>query len=112
MPGGREGPEMIQPNYIHVGQYGAYPVDPPRITSAAEGLPVVDRIAPQLSLSAEVIGWHTRHKARPTMFVEEKKFWVSPYVARIGRDEEGKVADQPDALGPCILFQPVTLAEQ
>src|SRR5712692_10628907 len=56
VPRGREAAEVIQANRIHVSEQGTQPVDRPPIAGCAQGLPVVNGIAPQLSLRAEVVG--------------------------------------------------------
>src|SRR5258705_13937799 len=52
VPRGRESAEVIQSNRIHVSEQGTQPVDRPAITGCANRIPVVNRIAPQLSLRA------------------------------------------------------------
>src|SRR5258708_6192670 len=72
--------------------------------------PVVDRIPPELSLSAEVVGRNSCQKARPALLVQKKKLRVCPHVARIERDKKGQVADEPHTFGAGIFLEPLTLA--
>ena len=90
--------EMIEANHVHVSQQSAQPVDAPAIAGPAKRLPVVNRIAPELSLRAEIIGRHSGDEARPVLLVQQKQFRVGPHVARIGRNEKWQVADQAHAL--------------
>ena len=99
VPRSREPSEMIQANRVDVSQEGAHPVDAPAVAGSPKRVPVVDGIAPELPLGAEVVGWHAGDEARPVMRVQQKQLRVRPHVARVGRDEEGQIADQADALG-------------
>ena len=105
VPGGRERAEMIQANHVHVGQQGAQAVDAPAIAGPAQGVPVIDRVAPELSLGTEVVGWHAGDEARPVLFVQQEQLRVGPHVARVGGDEEGQIADQAHALGVGMFLQ-------
>ena len=112
MPGGREAAEVIQSNRVHVGQQGAQSVDAPAIACPAQRLPVIDGVAPELSLGAEVVRRHAGHEARPALLVEQEQFRVGPDIARVGGDEEGQVADQAQAPGLGVLLEACPLAEQ
>src|SRR5215469_2831047 len=68
VPGGRECTEMIQANHVYVSQQGAHAVDPPTIAGPTKGVPVIDRITPELPLGAESVWWHTCDDKRPTLF--------------------------------------------
>src|ERR1700733_7361208 len=94
MPRRDQAAEMIQANYIDVGQQRAQTANPPAIAGPAMGIPVVNRIAPKLSRRAEIIGRHTGNEARMVMLVDEKQLRIGPHIARIGRHEEGKIANQ------------------
>ena len=43
-------PKVIQANHVHVGEQGAHAIDAPAIAGAAQRVPVIDRVAPELSL--------------------------------------------------------------
>ena len=75
------------------------------------GVPVVNRITPELPCRAEIIGRHAGHEARPVLLIQEKELRVGPHVTGIGRDEEGQVADQAYALAVRVLLQAVGLTE-
>src|SRR5215472_5032866 len=72
VPCGREPAEVIQANRVHVSEQGAHPVNRPPITRRAEGIPVVDGIAPQLSLRTEIVRGHTGNESRPTMLIKQE----------------------------------------
>jgi hypothetical protein len=69
MPGGSERTKMIETNHINVHQERTDPVNTPGVTCGFMSLPIVDRIAPKLSPSAEVIGRHASNKARALLLV-------------------------------------------
>ena len=58
VPGGGEAAEVVEPDDVHLRQHGAQAGDPPAIARPAERLPVVERVAPELALGAEVVGRH------------------------------------------------------
>src|SRR5215510_12468448 len=93
VPGRSKGTEMIQANHIDVGQQRAQPGDAPTIAGPAKNIPVICGVAPKLSLRAEVVRRNTGNEARPTLLVQQKEFRMCPNVARVGRDEEGQIAD-------------------
>src|ERR1700688_425004 len=72
MPRGCESTEVIQPNYVCVSQQNAQPIDAPAITNRTKGVPVVNRIAPQLSLRAEIVGRNAGDEAWPTLLIEKE----------------------------------------
>src|SRR5215471_4039423 len=72
VPCGRETAEVIKANRIHVSEQGTQAVDRPAITGCANRIPVVNGIAPQLSLGAEIVGRHTGNEAWPALLVEQE----------------------------------------
>ena len=90
---------MIQTEHVHVRQQSAHAVDVPAVAGAAQSRPVIDGIAPELPLSAEVVGRYPGDEAGPVLLVQEEQVGIGPHVARVGRHEEGQVTDQPHALG-------------
>ena len=63
-------------------------------------------------MRAEVIGRHSGHEARPALLIEYEQVRVGPDIARVGRNEKRKVADQVQAAGPSSLLEACPLAEQ
>src|SRR5690242_17429844 len=111
MPRGRESPKVIQPNRIHMRQESAHSVDRPTIAGGPQRIPVINWIAPQLTLGAEIVRRNGCDKARMMPFVEEKKFRVRPDIARVRRDEKRQISDQSHAFGVRILLELIGLAE-
>ena len=93
MPGRGEAPEMIQPHHVNVSQRGAQPVDVPAMAGLPEQFPVVNRMAPELSLRVEAIRRHARNKPRPVVFIQQEELRMGPDLARFGRHEERQIAD-------------------
>src|SRR5437773_10741941 len=99
MPRGRESPKVIQPNRIHMHQESAQAVDRPTIAGGPQSIPVINWIAPQLTLGAEIVRRNARDRAWMTPFVKEKKFRGRPHIARVRRNEKRQVSDQSHAFG-------------
>src|SRR5215467_14156197 len=88
-----ESAKVIEADCIHMIEQSTYSVDRPTIAAGAKPFPVVNRIAPQLSLRAEVVGGNAGNEPRPVIFVEKKQFRICPNIARIWRDKERQIAD-------------------
>jgi hypothetical protein len=103
---------MIQAHDVYVSQQRSQAVDAPPVTGPPKRLPIIDGIAPQLPLCAEIVGRNAGNKSRPVMFIQQKQFWVGSDVARVRRNEKGQVTDQVHGLGANMFPQPFALAEQ
>src|SRR5439155_21662059 len=89
VPRGRETSEMIEPDGVDVREQGADAVDAPAVAARGQRVPVINWIAPPLSLRAERVRRHPGDDARLVRRVEQKQLRVGPHVARIRGDEEG-----------------------
>src|ERR1700685_4658101 len=72
VPGSREPAEVIQTNQIDVSQQSEQSIDAPSITGRTQGIPVVNGIAPQLTLRAEIIGRNSGDEAWSMLFIEQE----------------------------------------
>src|SRR5580658_6854640 len=72
VPRSCEPAEVIQANHIDVSQQSTQPIDAPPITSQTHGIPVVDGIAPQLTLRAEIIGRNSGDELWPMLLIEQE----------------------------------------
>src|SRR5271154_590018 len=72
VPRSREPAEVIQANHIDMGQQSTEPIDAPPITSRTHSIPVVNGIAPQLTLRAEIIGRNSGNEAGPMLLIEHE----------------------------------------
>src|SRR6516162_1234421 len=61
--------EVIQTDYIDMRQQSLQPLHTPPITSGTKGIPVVNRIAPQLPLRAEIVRRNPGDEEGPTLLV-------------------------------------------
>src|SRR5580698_330451 len=103
---------MIQANHIDVSQQSTQSIDAPSITSRTPRIPVVNGIAPQLTLCAEIIGRNSGDEAWPMLLIEQEELRVCPNITRIRGNKERQIANQAYALGMGILFELIGLAEQ
>src|SRR5206468_8852725 len=76
VPRGSESAEVIEADGVDVSQQGAQAVDAPAVATRGQRVPVVDRIAPPLSLRAEVVWRHSGDDARPVLCVEQEQLRV------------------------------------
>src|SRR3984885_1172973 len=91
VPCSRESAEVIQANHIDVSQQHPQPIDAPPITSRTHRIPVVNGIAPHLTLGAEIIRRNSGNEARPMRFIEQEELRVRPNIAGIRRSKEGQI---------------------
>ena len=103
---------MIKADHIDMRQQRAQAVDRPAITGPPQSVPVVDRIAPELSLGAEIVRRYTGDETRPVARVQLEQLGVGPHVARIGRYEKRQIADQAHALVDSVPPEPPPLPKQ
>ena len=96
---------MIEADRVDVSQQRAQAIEAPAVAVGGDGIPVVDRIAPPLSLRAEVVRRHPGDHARPLLRIEQKELRVCPHIARIRGDEERQIADQAQAFGAGVALQ-------
>ena len=95
---GRHGPvrdeaaEVVDPRHVHELERALEALDPPAEAGRAHRLPVVDRIAPELSGGGEEVG---RHAGDDTALEE---LGLRDVVGAAVRDVDRQVADQPDPL--------------
>src|SRR5271165_7511707 len=112
MPGSRKSAEVVEANYVHVCQQRPQSVDAPTIAGSTKGFPVVNGIAPQLALRAEVIWRHAGDEARSAMLIQQEQLGVGPHIARVRGDEKRQIANQAHALRLPILLHRSSLAEE
>ena len=99
VPGRRERAEMIQPDHVHVGQQRAQAVDAPAISALAKRVPVVDGVAPELPVRAEVVGRHARR--RPSAGGRCRARTARGWPRRRSSRARRRTADRRSAARPC-----------
>ena len=73
---------MIQANYVHMSKESSQAVYIEAEASLTEGTPIVRRVAPKLSVFAEIVSRHPSNKSRTVLFVEQEQVRMGPYIAR------------------------------
>jgi hypothetical protein len=90
-PIGAEAAEVVDPREVVELEGAAQPLGPPAIAAPLQRRPVVERVAPQLSL----VGVGVRRGARHRVVAEQ--LGMRAVVDRAGRDVDRHIADQPHA---------------
>ena len=103
---------MIQANDVHMAQQSADSIHPPAVTGGSKCVPVVNGVAPELSVSAEVIGRNSRHETRTALLVKQKELWVGPNIAGIRRNKERNITYKAHAFCMRVLLEPIGLPKQ
>src|SRR4029077_8424237 len=111
VPGGSEGPEMIQSDNVDVTEQRTQAFQRPFVAAATERVPVIDGVAPELPFGAEVVGRHSRDKGRTALFVQQEKFRIGPNIAGVERHEKRQIADQADVPRTGVFLNSASLAE-
>src|SRR5262249_17902964 len=112
MPRCAKSSKMVEPHDVHVSQQRFQSVGAPAIARTTQRFPVIHRVAPELSLSAEVVGRHAGHEFRSKVVVELEPLRVGPNIAGVLRNEERQISNQAYAAFAGIFFQTLSLAEQ
>ena len=99
-PAGRESAEVVDAEDVGVLQRLLDPAGPPLPALLLMGLPVVDRVAPELAVGAERIRRHSAGHFLVALGVQLEEPAVLPDVDRVPGDEDGDVAD--DAHAPVV----------
>jgi len=112
MPRSRKTPEVIETNHVYMSQECTYSIDAPPVTGRTKRIPVIDRITPELSLGAKVIGRNCSDETRPPPLIQQEKLGIRPNIARIRRNEKREIADHFYALGVGVVFKFFCLAQE
>ena len=114
--GGRDGPvciktpEVVDPDQVVDAQGVADPLNPPGKAGLPVVGPVIEGVAPELALGREVIRRAARHPGELAVGVQLKEPAAHPGVHRVGRNIDGQVAQDLDALAVGVSFQGLPLA--
>ena len=106
-------PEMIDPYDIEQLSAVADPVHPELVSAFFHVLPVINRIAPTLSGSTEIIRRDSRNKHRSPICVQEKIIFSAPHVCRIQSHIKRNVPHDPDTFFICgyLDFHPLAIED-
>lgn len=104
-PDAAESEEMVHADGVELLESALEASDPPGETLVDVHRPAIVGVAPQLPEPRKRIGRIARDGGRRPVGVEHKEISPGPNVGRIVRDEDGNVADQPDAATIAKIFQ-------
>src|SRR5258708_33633703 len=96
-PIGGESAEVIDADDVGESQRRAEPRHPPSVSTLADDIPSVQRIAPALAGLAEVIGRDAGHDGRFAVVIELKELAVRPHVGAVAGDIDRDVAENVDS---------------
>lgn len=103
---------MIDAHNIDQRQRCAESFDPPVVAAFFQHIPTVERVPPQLSGGAEVIGRHTGDHRRPAFIVEEEQLRMRPDIGAVVGDEDGNISQDLNTQVINVLLQCQPLIEE
>src|SRR5215471_19860049 len=113
VPGGGKSPKMVEPDHVDIRQQRTEAIKAPPVARCSDGVPVINRISPELSQRAEIIGRYSGNEAWPVSLIELEQSGIGPHVARIPGNVERQVADEAQAFAVRIFLETTALpAEQ
>ena len=101
---------MVDAHFVYKLVYRAEPLYPPAIAVGSHGLVVVQRIAPQLAIGAEIIGRHAGDGRGIAAFVQLEQLLMSPAVGAVVGDKHGHVTEDLHAVVMGIFPKSLPLA--
>jgi hypothetical protein len=90
--------EVIDTHEVEPGQLRLHTREPPAKAAAPHGVPIVEWIAPELTLGIEVVGRNAGHALRLAARVEGKQLALPPNFDAVAIDVVRQVAEQKHAL--------------
>ena len=101
---------MVNTQDVIDGQRVAQAQNPPRVAGAAVVVPVIQRVAPQLTIRRKVVRRAARHAARLALGIGLKQLAARPCVGGIRGNVNRNIAHNGYALGLCVGVQGAPLA--
>ena len=101
---------MVKAHHIIALCSAANAVFPPLEAVRTHGIPIIERVAPELAVGAEIVRRDTGDGARLPVGVEAKLRRLRPDVRAVGRDVHGQVADDAHAVRVRVGAHRVPLA--
>ena len=101
---------MVNTHIVNLIQLVADAFHPPAVAVLFMCFPVIERIAPQLSGGAEIIGRHAGHLQRVAPGVQTEHVLVRPDVRTVPAGEDRNISNDGDAFFIGIFLQIVPLA--
>ena len=85
---------------------------PPRKAVLCHGVPVIQRVAPQLPRGRKSVRRTARHLGRVQVLVQLELVRVAPYIDAVQRNVDGKIADNLNILRFGVILQCLPLTEK
>ena len=101
---------MVDAHFVYKLVYRAEPLYPPAIAVGSHGLVIVQRVAPQLAVGAEIVGRHAGDGRRIAAFVQLEQLLMSPAVGAVVSDKHGHVTENLHAVVMGIFPKSLPLA--
>jgi hypothetical protein len=108
-----EGAKVVDAHDIEARELRAHPIQPPAETAALHGVPVVQRVTPELTLGVEIVRRYAGHAARLAARVEREEAPVPPNLDAITIDVERQIAEEVNAalVGIALQSRPLQLEQ-
>ena len=111
-PVGIEAPEVVDAQQVVDAQGMAHPLDPPCISSLFMIRPVIQRVAPQLTVGGEIIRRAACHTGKTALGIQLEQLAAHPGIHRVGRDIDGDIAQDLHTLVVGILLHSLPLGAE
>ena len=85
---------------------------PPCIAVLRHGVPVIQRVTPQLTGGRKSVRRAACYLGRVQVFVQLELLWLVPYIHAVQRNVDGQIPDDLDIFRICVIFQRLPLAEK
>jgi hypothetical protein len=111
-PVGGEAAKVVDSEAVEQGCRRTHATNPPGIAGLLHVVPVVDRVAPELTVLAEVVRRNASYAARSALFVQLKLLGRAPDVRTVQRNIDGQIAHNLNAVTVGVGFQPCPLFKE
>ena len=101
-PIGGKPAEVVDAHTVKQGAGGAHAAHPPRVTGLLHIVPIIDRVAPKLTVRGEIVRRNTRDAARMALVVELELLRCAPDIGGIKRNIDRQIADDLDLPLVCV----------
>src|ERR1035441_6450766 len=107
-----EAAKVVQTDHIHHLERRSQSIDPPLVSSGLHVIPAINRISPELSVGAEIIGRNPGHLSGTAVGVEFKQVGIRPDVSAVMGHINWNIPHHPHAASLTITFQLGPLAKE
>ena len=96
---------MVDTYSIKEFQHEADALLPPGIAVLFHGVPIVEGVAPKLTVLTEIVGRNARNTCGKVLLIQLKQTLICPHVCTIVRHVDGNIANNLDTSGVCIRLE-------